>query len=105
MAAPFVSDVAAGAASTTGVLHVASSTHAKPPYHFWVTSESLVADATKYFAKHGFDTVSYTPYTSRGNWSVKYGGEAPLQTEPILPPGDSLIPIKPVRFRAPPPPP
>ena len=105
MAAPFVSDVMAGVVSTTGVLHVASSTHTKPPYHFWVTSSSLVDNATTYFAEHGFDTVTYTPYTSRGNWTVMYGGEAPLQTEPILPPGDGLTPIKPVRFQAPPPPP
>ena len=88
-----VSDVTPGMASSTGVLHVASSANDKPNYHFWVSSSTLVADATKYFAGHGFDTVAYTLYTSRGNWSSRYGGEALLQLEPILPPGDGLTPI------------
>jgi hypothetical protein len=49
----------------TGVLFISDSTGVKPPYNYWMEARSSYHSAVNHFRNEGFDTFSFTPYSSK----------------------------------------
>ena len=67
-------------ATSTGVLHITSSSHPElGSHHYWVTDRSTVVEAMTFFRSRGYDDVAFTAFSSRAAWSSAYGRTYPIR--------------------------
>eukprot|EP00585_Thalassiosira_rotula_P023870 CAMPEP_0196253346 /NCGR_PEP_ID=MMETSP0913-20130531/51611_1 /TAXON_ID=49265 /ORGANISM="Thalassiosira rotula, Strain GSO102" /LENGTH=84 /DNA_ID=CAMNT_0041540279 /DNA_START=17 /DNA_END=267 /DNA_ORIENTATION=+ len=79
---PFESDVEIRPGHDTpvksGVVHLRSTSLARPPLNIWSSDLSTVAANAVPFTSQGYDVIETTRFSNKDLWAKKYGPIAPL---------------------------